>query len=105
MKNNNQKGFDLKVQYIKLNEQLSLLCCNAELVQAYGLFIKQLAGNILPLGYSNGMIGYVPTQKQLAEGGYESVESIFYFGLPARLSSDNERNIQQAFKKILGGEH
>jgi hypothetical protein len=50
------------------------------------LYIKQLSqGGTLPLGYSNGMVGYVPTAAQIAEGGYEGDSSSVSFGLPAPL--------------------
>lgn len=99
-----QDGYELKLQYIQLGDQLSFLSCNAELSQAYGTFIKKIDPHILPLGYANGMVGYVPTKKQLYGGGYEPIESIFYFGLPAMLAYKIEEKIQATFEKILGGE-
>src|SRR5690606_24483619 len=61
---NRQDGYELKFQYVQLGDQLSFLSCNAELSQAYGTFIKKIDPHILPLGYANGMVGYVPTKKQ-----------------------------------------
>ncbi|MEI3605281.1 hypothetical protein SPD48_06210 [Pseudogracilibacillus sp. SE30717A] len=104
IKQNRQKKHVLHFQYIKLGENLSFIGCNAELSQAYGVFLKKLENTILPLGYTNGMVGYVATKKQTEAGGYEPVDSIFYFGLPAMLALDTEEKINDTFKTIIGGE-
>lgn len=93
--------YTLSIQYVKISEDLALLCCNAEMVQAYGQFIKQIDNRILPLGYSNGMVGYVSTEKQLKEGGYEPIESLYYFGYPTTLAASTEDTIQQNIRKVL----
>lgn len=103
VKRNEKKGHQLIVQYIRIGEQLSFIMCNAELVQAYSFFIKGLGGNILPLGYSNGMVGYIPTNEQLKKGGYEALESLFYFGYPTTISMEMEAEIKQTFLNIIGG--
>ncbi|MCQ6558517.1 neutral/alkaline non-lysosomal ceramidase N-terminal domain-containing protein [Paenibacillus mendelii] len=85
----------LKVQLLKLADGLSFLGMNGEMVVEYGLWVKRMAaGKILPLGYSNGMIGYVPTAAQIEEGGYESVSSGYVFGYPAPFASDVESRIK-----------
>ncbi|SEN13391.1 neutral/alkaline non-lysosomal ceramidase N-terminal domain-containing protein [Lihuaxuella thermophila] len=77
-------GIRLEMALIRLAQGLSLLAMNGEIVTGYGLFIKrEFDGSVLPVPYSNGMIGYVPTAKQVEEGGYEGKESFYYFGLPA----------------------
>ena len=68
----------------------------------YGLFIKkQSGGSVLPLPYSNGMIGYVPTADQLSEGGYEASESTKFFGLPAPFDPSLERRIREAVAALM----
>lgn len=103
VKKNLLKGYTLIFQYIQLSDDISFLTCNAELVQAYSFFVKKINKNLLPLGYSNGMIGYIPTKEQLTEGGYESVDSTFYFGYPSTVAEDMEDEIKQTLKAILGG--
>lgn len=95
-------NYDLHIVYFRLNKNLAFIGCNAEMAQAYGTFIKQLDSTVLPLGYTNGMVGYIPTTEQLIEGGYEPEESIFYFGLPNRLSSTQEILIRHNFKEMIG---
>ncbi|MBS4208091.1 hypothetical protein [Bacillus sp. FJAT-50079] len=98
---NIRKNYELLIQYIKLCEGLTFISCNAELVEAYGKFIKERRPDILPLGYSNGMVGYICTQEQMEEGGYEAEESLFYFGYPSKLSPSTERDIQEKLKQLM----
>ena len=66
----------LTFQRLDLADGLSLLAMNGEIVVEYGLRIKAVSGGVvLPMGYSNGMIGYVPTARQIEEGGYEGIEA------------------------------
>ena len=103
---------------------LVLLAANAELVVEYGLYAKKLAAGgvrdreiaagedasgssgrgtlrVLPMGYTNGMIGYIPTAAQIAEGGYESFWSTPYFLLPSPLSPAAERIVKQSLHALL----
>lgn len=79
---------------VRLAEGVSLLTCNAEVVVEYGLLAK-LSG-MLPLGYTNGMIGYITTARQLEEGGYESRGAYPYFGMPAPFSTSCEALLRKA---------
>jgi glucosamine-6-phosphate deaminase len=87
---------------LNLAGDLSFLAMNGEAVVEYGLFVKRrFAGKVLPLPYSNGMIGYVPTARQIGEGGYEARESIFYFGLPAPFASSLEHKIHNRLTELV----
>ncbi|UVI31929.1 neutral/alkaline non-lysosomal ceramidase N-terminal domain-containing protein [Paenibacillus spongiae] len=93
----------LCMQLLKLADGLALIGMNGEMVVEYGVWIKREAdGRILPLGYSNGMIGYVPTAAQIEEGGYESVTSGYVFGYPAPFASDVESRIKEALHILIG---
>jgi neutral ceramidase len=50
-----------------------------------GLEVKARSSAPFPvaLGYSNGLIGYVPTAREFAFGGYEPTVSQRHFGQPA----------------------
>lgn len=50
--------------------------------------------------YTNGNIGYVPTEAAFAEGGYE-VDHAYYFYLPLMLSPLCERIILEEARKLL----
>ena len=93
----------LRLGLVNLAAGLSLLVMDAEITAAYGLWIKErFGGAILPLGYSNGMIGYVPTAAQVLEGGYEARESCPYFGLPGPFAASLEGRIQAAIQELAG---
>ncbi|CAI6018289.1 hypothetical protein COHCIP112018_00199 [Cohnella sp. JJ-181] len=98
-------GIRLRINAVRLAEGLTLVAMNGEMTVAYGLFLKKLAqgGEVLPLAYSNGMIGYVATAAQLAEGGYEARDSIYYFGLPAPFAPETEAKIQASVLELLRG--
>lgn len=90
----------LELSRLDLCEDLSFIGMNAEMVVEYGLFIKsRLSSQILPVAYSNGMIGYVTTARQLIEGGYEPTESCRYFGLPSPYAADSETRIHEGLAK------
>lgn len=94
----------LELTLLELAKGFSILAIGAELVVEYGLFIKQtFGGEVLPLPYSNSMIGYVPTTRQLAEGGYEARESTPYFMLPAAFAPGVERKVRDSIVNIVEG--
>lgn len=92
----------LKMSRVVLAQNLGILTFNAEMVVEYGLFVKQqLGGAFLPLAYSNGMIGYVTTERQLAEGGYESRDAFRYFGMPGPFAPSTESRVRKAIDALL----
>lgn len=92
----------LRLSFVQLAHGLAFIAMNGEVVVDYGLYVKELTKKqVLPLAYSNGMIGYVPTAKQLEEGGYESKDSFYYFGLPAPFSDELETRIKEGIRKII----
>jgi len=97
-----QAGPVLDIQLLQLADEFSLLAMNGEMVVEYGLWAKQQSPGLVPLGYSNGMVGYVPTAQQIAEGGYEAATSGFVFSYPAQLDPVIETNIKTAITVLLG---
>lgn len=94
----------LEVSYLELADSLAFLAMNAEVVVEYGIWIKScFAGKVLPIPYSNGMIGYIPTAIQTEEGGYEAEESTYYFGLPSPFSATIEKQIKNTIMTLTGG--
>ena len=82
------------------NGQLAGL--SGEVVVSYGLHVRERSGGkVLPMGYANGMTGYVPTAKIIAEGGYEGGESITWFLLPAPFAPEVEPVLTAAIDRML----
>lgn len=93
----------LELTRLDIAERFSLLAMNAEVVVAYGLRIKSASdGNVLPLPYSNGMIGYVPTRMQIEHGGYEPVLSTYYFHMPGRFDESVESALLPVLDSLAG---
>lgn len=92
----------LHLGYVRLGRRLGLLTMDGEMVQEYGRFIKDTSqGNIVPLGYSNGMIGYIPTAVQVDEGGYEGKDSAPLFSLPSPFKRTLEERIKRGILEIM----
>lgn len=90
----------LDVSRLTICRGLELLALNAEPVVAYGFAVRKLkGGTVLPVGYSNGQFGYLPTAAQLAEGGYEGTGSI-KGGLPSPLVPEAEQLTLDAIKRV-----
>jgi hypothetical protein len=79
---------------VAFGDQLGFFTFNAEMVVEYGLLVKRRL--LLPLAYTGGMIGYVTTEQQLAEGGYEAREAFRYFGMPGPFAVSTESRIRRA---------
>ncbi|WP_409341352.1 neutral/alkaline non-lysosomal ceramidase N-terminal domain-containing protein [Paenibacillus sp. MBLB4367] len=99
-----REAVPLELVRLDIAEGLSLLSMNAEMVADYGLYVKVAsAGAVLPVAYSNGMIGYVPTAEQLVEGGYEAIDSHYYFGLCSPFTASCEAIIKKTVDDMLAG--
>jgi hypothetical protein len=85
----------LTLQRLDIAEGQALLAMNGEVCVDYGLQIKSVSrGTVLPVAYSNGMIGYIPTAEQVDQGGYEADESSRYYLLPGRFSREIDERIR-----------
>ena len=97
-----QRSIPLTLVALELAAGLTLLAMNAEPAVAYGLFAKAYSGGrVLPLGYSNGMIGYVMTAQQIIEGGYDPEGSCPYFGLPGPFAPSVEAQVLAAMIGLM----
>jgi hypothetical protein len=92
----------LTLQRLDLAKGLSLLAVDAEVSVEYGLALRERTGDtVLPVGYSNGMVGYVTTARQIADGGYEPVDSTKYYGLPAPFDPVIESRLTDALAELV----
>jgi hypothetical protein len=92
----------VELTHLCLGDELGFFAMAAEVTTPYGLAIKAAThGRTLPLPYSNGMVGYVITDFQLAAGGYEAIESTPYFGLPSPFAPGIEAVMHNAIAGIL----
>jgi len=93
----------LSLQRLDLAEEVSLIALGGEICVDYGHFIKRLNPDrfMVPVGYSNGMVGYVPSARMFPEGGYEPVTSHTAFDLPSPFQPAIEEMIQETIRDIV----
>jgi len=91
-----------KIRRIDLNRKYSFLCMPGEVFCEYALMFKKMfvPREIIPLGYTDGMVGYIPTAKAIREGGYEVERSYKLFGLPCPFSDEIEKIIVEGVKSL-----
>ncbi|MCC5932400.1 MAG: neutral/alkaline non-lysosomal ceramidase N-terminal domain-containing protein [Cyclobacteriaceae bacterium] len=84
------------IQLWALGEQL-IFSLGGEVLVEYALQIKQIFGRgVFVMAYSNDVMGYIPTEKVLKEGGYEGDSSQKVYGLPSVWKSGLQAQILNA---------
>lgn len=102
IKKQNRNYETLVITEICFGKELTILGYNGEMSGEYSRFAKKITDkDVLSIGYTNGMIGYIPTSIQLNEGGYEPEGSTWYFALSGQLECQNEEKIKVEIRKIL----
>lgn len=93
---------ECRLQLWSLGSGLQLLAINGEATNAYGLRIRRLSqGTALPVAYSNGIVGYLPTARQIAAGGYEVHQSARMYLLPGTFDPIIEERLDRAIDSLL----
>jgi neutral ceramidase len=99
------KTVSCPVQVLRFGEDTDFIAFGGELTSGLTKQIKAAlpqTTNAAFLGYSNGMIGYLPTEQMVREGGYESVEAIVYSRrLPAPYGAGLEQSLIDAVAACL----
>ncbi len=91
------------VQLWRLGPDLDWIFLGGEVTVGYALRLKGNLGTSRTFvsGYSNDVMGYVPTKVVLDEGGYEGGDSMVYFGRPAPWSAQVEDHIIATVRKLF----
>jgi neutral ceramidase len=88
------------VQAWRLGDQ-ALFALGGELVVAYALEIKKRYGpQTIVLGYSNDVMGYIPSETILREGGYEGASSQMVYGHPGPWQPGLQEQILKEVEKV-----
>jgi neutral ceramidase len=89
---------DYPVQVLRLGERFGIVGLGGEVVVDYGLNIKSAYPGLrlIVAGYSNDVMGYIPTRRILGEGGYEADDSMIYYGQQAPFTDDVEDKVMEA---------
>jgi len=91
------------VQVVRFGDDLSLIALSGEVVVDYALLLrKQFEGQrIWVAGYCNEVFGYLPSERVLAEGGYEGGEAMKYFGRHGPFRPGVEDRVVGLVKKLM----
>ncbi len=93
-------SYPYPVQVWQIGDQV-VVGMGGEVVIEYTLMLKKMYGpDIFVLGYSNDVMGYIPSASILKEGGYEGATSQMVYGLPATWKSGIETLIFQEIVKL-----
>jgi neutral ceramidase len=91
------------VQALRIGKDMAVVALGGEPVVEYALRAKAAHPKLrlIVAGYSNDVMGYVPTAKMLTEGGYEPVSSALYYGLAMPFTPDVERLVNESVDAVL----
>jgi hypothetical protein len=91
------------VQVWRLGNEINWLFLGGEVVVDYSLRLKSELGHDTTwiASYSNDVMGYIPSQRVLAEGGYEGGLSRFPYGLPAVWTPEVEPQIVETVHRLV----
>lgn len=97
------RRYPYPVQAVEFGNDLTIVALGGEVVVDYCLWLKKNYGarGILVAGYSNDVMSYIPTVRILKEGGYEPVESMYYYGLPGPYNEEVEDQIHATMRQVL----
>jgi hypothetical protein len=98
-----ERSITYPVQGLRFGNDLTLLALGGEVVVDYALRIKREfpRENLIVAGYSNDVMGYIPSQRVLKEGGYEPGDTMIYYGHPGPLSESVEDTVIRAVRQVL----
>ncbi len=89
------------VQVAKVGE-LGLVTLGGEVTVEYCLRLRKELNDpqLMVMGYSNDVMCYIPSAREVAEGGYEAKESFIFYEQPAPLAARAEEEVVTAVKKL-----
>ena len=97
------RSVQLPIQAMRIGKDTVLVALGGEPVVGYALQTKAAHPKLrlVVAGYSNDVLGYVPTAKMLDEGGYEPVNSAMYYGLAAPFTKDVEKEVLETIRSVI----
>ncbi len=101
---NNPPTHRCEVQFVSVGGRVSFVGVSGEPVAELARDIRECTPNpeaTFVLGYTNGLLGYLPTDSMIREGGYEADSSFYYYLLPSPVGSGSEAAITGAVKESV----
>ena len=97
------KKIKYPIQVWNFDDQLLMINLGGEVALDYSTRLQQELHNI-PIwinSYSNDVSCYIPSKRLLAEGGYEAVDSMYWYDKPTKFSAKIENKIIKTVLKLI----
>jgi len=95
-----RSSYPYPVQLWQIGDQW-VVGLGGEVVVEYAIDVKKrLGADVFVIGYSNDVMGYIPSERVLGEGGYEGDSSQMVYGLPARWAPGLQAKILTAVNQL-----
>lgn len=90
------------LQKLNIGDKLVIYGMDGEVCTPYSVYTRGMHTDkyVITAGYSNGVIGYIPTEEMFPQGGYEPADSIMCYSLPAQFDTDIEKRIKTELDKL-----
>jgi hypothetical protein len=91
------------VQAFRIGDGPAWVALGGEVVVDYQLQLKREYGadRVVVAGYSNVVMGYIPSRRVQREGGYEAGDSMVYFLQPGWFTDEVEELVLGAARRVL----
>jgi len=98
-----EKAYPCPVQVLRFGDDLSLIALSGEVVVDYALRLRKgfEGQRVWIAGYCNEVFAYVPSERVLAEGGYEGGGAMKYFGWHGPFKPGVEDRVVGLVKKLM----
>ncbi len=95
-------SYPYPVQVWKLGDQITWAALGGEVVVDYQIRIRNELGRdrTWVTGYANDVMGYIPSERVLVEGGYEGESSMFVYQLPSKWKAGLEDRIVNTVREL-----
>jgi len=96
-------NYPYPIQVWQFGKDLTWIALGGEVVVDYDLRLKQIFGayRLWVSGYSNDVMGYIPSLRVLKEGGYEGGGAMIYYVRPGPWSDAVEDTIIHATERLV----
>jgi hypothetical protein len=94
---------DLYFRRIGISDEIAMYTISAEPVTEYSIRLNDEIPEKFSIcsGYADEVFGYYPTQKQIDEGGYESIGFFINFRIKGAFKKNIEEQFLSGFRKIM----
>lgn len=91
-----------EIQVLGLAPAIAWIFMAGEMVIDYARTLARSSGPaIVPAGYANGSVGYVPSRRIHPEGGYEVCGAHYYYGQPAPYAGEVEDLVLSSARRLV----